>query len=598
MRLVIVALLLLLGYCSSDTGSPRRQRANTNQNPPTFAGLEAATVHSNGTVTLSWTAASDAVTPASAMVYDICLNTASGACATAFTANYSTTPGATVYTLSNLPTGAQYYVVVRARNEWGLHDSNTVEHTITIPGWFNYWGSLTGESERIKAIAASDDGYVIALELQTSTFTQTHYPFLGSLTPTVAYPGSIGGAKQSMFIKLNHNAEAQWFTFVGQSSATYHETLALATANDGGVVALLRANGPITSMASQSPLNSYNLNNDFLLVKFNSGGGIAWFTFWGGMGEDFPQSLTILPDGNILALGSSNQSTGSPSVGYSYQGGYDAVLVSFSATGAYQSHRYLGANSSQFAMAFTNSSNQIAVGLYSDENFLVHSQNPLVSYSFGSAGAIALIVFSLDLSYQWHTFLGVNSGDVELKALRFNGSNLYFTATTNQTISSFDSKSPLLGHQGSDDILLGTYDATTGALQWFTYVGSAASEKPIGLLTQGSNILVAGNCAVNISSFGSQNPRYSFGGHQDICLFQYNPAGALQWYSFTSLSGTDTLYAVAQGTAGQLLLAGSYSASPPASQIDGINAQGAHNKSSGEPSSGVLLNFTPEGKIK
>jgi hypothetical protein len=103
---------------------------------PTFAGLLSATTMCSAsapdvlprpsTYVLTWEPASDPVTPPSAIVYDIFLATSPGAEDYARPA-WTTSPGATSFTTPGLARTGPVYFVVRARNDAGAEDDNTVE---------------------------------------------------------------------------------------------------------------------------------------------------------------------------------------------------------------------------------------------------------------------------------------------------------------------------------------------------------------------------------------------------------------------------------------------------------------------------------------
>ena len=100
--------------------------------PPTFAGLVSATSSATvfGSVDLSWNAASDDRTTPSNLIYHIYMATTSGG--QNFTSpNFTTTAGTTSYSITGLSAGT-YYFVVRARDEAGNVDTNTVERTATV----------------------------------------------------------------------------------------------------------------------------------------------------------------------------------------------------------------------------------------------------------------------------------------------------------------------------------------------------------------------------------------------------------------------------------------------------------------------------------
>jgi hypothetical protein len=106
---------------------------------PTFAGLTSATTCPSphpvrpalilprpSSYTLTWTAATDPVTPTSQIVYDIFVATSPGAENYA-KPTYTTSPGATSYVTPGMTPNASVWFVVRARNAAGREDSNTVE---------------------------------------------------------------------------------------------------------------------------------------------------------------------------------------------------------------------------------------------------------------------------------------------------------------------------------------------------------------------------------------------------------------------------------------------------------------------------------------
>ncbi len=106
---------------------------------PKFAGLISATsCPSPGPVraarilpqprgyTLTWTAATDPVTPTSEIVYDIFVATSPGA-EDYSKPSYTTSPGVSTYLTPSIPRSGPVYFVVRARNTAGHEDTNTVE---------------------------------------------------------------------------------------------------------------------------------------------------------------------------------------------------------------------------------------------------------------------------------------------------------------------------------------------------------------------------------------------------------------------------------------------------------------------------------------
>jgi hypothetical protein len=129
-----VALPLLLAAAALLVAGTPAQARRKDRLPPTFEGLKSATTCIPGPIGpetkasyhLSWNAAKDDVTPSSEIIYEVYQATASGG-ENFSQPTYTTTPGATSFNTPQLPARQAFYFVVRARDQAGKEDSNTVE---------------------------------------------------------------------------------------------------------------------------------------------------------------------------------------------------------------------------------------------------------------------------------------------------------------------------------------------------------------------------------------------------------------------------------------------------------------------------------------
>jgi predicted phage tail protein len=101
--------------------------------PPVFGGLSKVGGATTTSLALSWDAASDEVSPPDTIQYLIYMATSSGG------ENYgapvfTTDPGVTSFTVVGLSPGTKYYFVVRAMDEKGNVDTNSVEFSATTGG--------------------------------------------------------------------------------------------------------------------------------------------------------------------------------------------------------------------------------------------------------------------------------------------------------------------------------------------------------------------------------------------------------------------------------------------------------------------------------
>ncbi|MDH5327800.1 MAG: fibronectin type III domain-containing protein [Gammaproteobacteria bacterium] len=118
------------GTGNRDNNSVERSAKIPDVTAPQFAGLQSATPTGIHSIDLEWRTASDNVSAGADLVYDVYIATTSRT-QNFSTASYTSTPGATSLRIDGLNEATRYYFVVRARDESGNRDSNTVEVTTT-----------------------------------------------------------------------------------------------------------------------------------------------------------------------------------------------------------------------------------------------------------------------------------------------------------------------------------------------------------------------------------------------------------------------------------------------------------------------------------
>lgn len=135
-----------------------KPRVDTDQTPPEFSGVEGAVVVSDTTISLSWSAASDDESVADQIVYPVYYSSVSGG--QDFGSPDVTAPaGVTTYEVDGLWPKMTYYFVVRAEDEAGNRDENTVEVNATTPSqaYTIQQNPSTSDQESALCIAADAD---------------------------------------------------------------------------------------------------------------------------------------------------------------------------------------------------------------------------------------------------------------------------------------------------------------------------------------------------------------------------------------------------------------------------------------------------------
>ncbi len=97
---------------------------------PAFGGITGAATASSGSIALAWAAATDDITPAGAISYDVYRAPTAGGQSFA-TPTYTSAAGATGLVATGLVPLTSYFFVVRARDQAGNADGNTAERSAT-----------------------------------------------------------------------------------------------------------------------------------------------------------------------------------------------------------------------------------------------------------------------------------------------------------------------------------------------------------------------------------------------------------------------------------------------------------------------------------
>ena len=125
---------MLLGFAVVLLICAPAQALRKDKTPPLFGGLQSATTcvpgpvgeGRTGSYHLTWEAATDNLTPQKQIVYNVYQATTAGG-EDFSKPTYTTAPGVRSFDTPQLPSGKYFYFVVRARDQTGNEDSNTVE---------------------------------------------------------------------------------------------------------------------------------------------------------------------------------------------------------------------------------------------------------------------------------------------------------------------------------------------------------------------------------------------------------------------------------------------------------------------------------------
>ena len=164
--------------------------SGVDKDPPLFSGLSTITGITTNSMVLNWSPATDNVTAQAKiqyLIYPATLPTGENFAKSTFTSS----PGVTSYTVINLNCATTYYFIVRAIDEQGNVDGNTVEKsatTILVSSAIS--GTVTSGGEGLPGVTMTLSGTANAT---TTTDASGNYSFSGlangsyTITPSYAY---------------------------------------------------------------------------------------------------------------------------------------------------------------------------------------------------------------------------------------------------------------------------------------------------------------------------------------------------------------------------------------------------------------------------
>ena len=193
--------------------------------------------------------------------------------------------------------------------------------------WGTYYGG--GDYDYGKAVATDNAGNVYLAGMTAS---------LSGIASPGAYETTHGGGSYDAFLtKFNSTGVWQWGTYYGGNGDD--EIDALATDPLGNVYVGGNTSST-TRIASGGSYNAYNSGgaSDGFIAKLNSAGLRIWGTFYGDVGDDYINAITVDDTGNVYFAGVTNSGSGL-STGGAIQsvyagGGDDACAGKFDSSGA------------------------------------------------------------------------------------------------------------------------------------------------------------------------------------------------------------------------------------------------------------------------
>ncbi|MEO0211735.1 MAG: hypothetical protein ABIN66_07785 [candidate division WOR-3 bacterium] len=307
------------------------------------------------------------------------------------------------------------------------------------------------------------------------------------------------GQEDIMVIKLNPNGEIAWARAIG--GADQDEGYAVTGTSDGGIV-----------VAAYT--ESFGHENDFLILKLNSSGGMAWAKAIGGTAVDCPYAIAVTADGGIAVLGETFSSG---------QGYNDFLIVKLAPDGSLSWARTVGATSWDhgFSIAPTADTGVVVTGY---------------TMSWGTGGG-ELIVAKIDKtgSLEWAKIYEDPSANFD---------EAYSVIQTSDRGFAVAGYTVYFGSGGRQDFIVMKLDSD-GNPSWVKAYGGNSDDNANSIIqTSDSGFAVAGYTR----SYGV--------GSRDFMIIRLNKNGDLIWARTWGRTGKDEAKSIIQAQDGGFVAAG------------------------------------------
>ncbi len=322
--------------------------------------------------------------------------------------------------------------------------------------WYTFLGGM-GDDIINSFQQTSDGGYIVAGHASQTIATGNMQNAPCRNTYSAGY--------DMLVVKLDSGGNVAWYTFLGGAGSDY--TQSVQQTSEGGYIVAGQASSAIDPLQGKSPLNPHDpgSNEDMLVVKLDSGGNVAWYTFLGGTGEDSAQSVQQTSDGGYIVAGYADvtidpdrmQNAPCLNAHHSSGVGYDMLVVKLDSGGNVAWYIFLGGtdNDAAFSVQQTAEGGYIVAGYGTDIASNQMQNAPcLNNFTTGISGDMLVVKLDSSGNVSWYTFLG-GTNDDQAKSVQQTSDGGYIVAGQSASdLSLFQGKDPLNPHSVSYDMLV------------------------------------------------------------------------------------------------------------------------------------------------
>jgi hypothetical protein len=330
--------------------------------------------------------------------------------------------------------------------------------------------------------------------------------------------------------------------------------------------------------------------------------GRQWGTYYGGVGDDSAEDVTLDITTNAIVVGKTYSTSGIATFGAadpSHNGGSDAFVAKFGTVGNLQWGTYLGGTGNDWLeeVATGNDDSIYAYGFTSSTAGVATPGSHNQFYNGGSNDGL-LAKYSSNGLLKWATYYGGSGTEgttSEPFSLcispvdAFGKQYVYITGETNSLSG--------IATPGAYDITLsvGSLDAylakfsTDGDIKWATYYGGSGSDTGLGCAVDASHNVYLTGYTTSDSDIAWNGYDNSYNGNADAFLVKFNSGGMRQWATYYGGLSADKAQGVDVDTSSNVYVVGDTDSS------SSIATGGAHDTTLSDVTDAFVVKFNSSG---
>jgi hypothetical protein len=380
-----------------------------------------------------------------------------------------------------------------------------------------------------------------------------------------------------------------WGTYYGDTGSDKFTSVATDPSNNVYVSGFTTSSSWIASSGAHQ--TTYNGTLDAMLVKFTSGSGRLWGTYYGGASSD--ASYGVVASSSSVYITGFSESTSAISTTGAHQtylsGSSDGMIVKFSSSGIRQWGTYYGGIDYDAIDDITldGSENLYLVG-QTNSNTGIATSGAHQSTIGGSSDGI-IVKLNMNGVRQWGTYYGGFLADYARDVVIDASGNPYICGSTSSSTSIATSGSHQSTLTGGEDGFVVKF-SSSGSRQWGTYYGGSADDYATNIARDGSsNIYIVGETSSTSGIATSGAHQTSFGAGTDAFIVKFNINGVRQWGSFYAGDGDEGSWGVVCDASGNVYFGGT------TTSTNNIASSGAYQTNLAGSNDEMLVKFNSSG---